>query len=229
MKKVRIINQNKGGSGKSFLSALILEKETKAGTNFILIDIDSGNQSNYKRFSEIEAYAANIEEFSLLDGDTIDKGLFNDFFESLAESSREYIYLDLGGNESREILALFEAVGVENVAEFMKMSDIELEFYTVVRAGDRDCVDHLTNVVSLIGDKFSHKIFVNDISISDDGNFERLEEVANKMNLEIRRFGNSPKGVIERKLSDFVKSGFQTKLGMFKGVFVGMIENLDIS
>lgn len=229
MKKVTIINQNKGGSGKSFLAALILKKEVKAGANFILIDIDSGNRSSYKRFSETEEYAPCIDEYSLLDGDSIDKGLFNDFFESIAESSKDVFYLDLGGNESREILALFQAIGIENVSAFMDAAGLDLQFYTVVRAGDRDCIDHLANVVDVIGDKFGHTCYVNEISIANDGDFKVLEKVTKKLKVGLRRFGNSPKGVPERKLSDYVKSGFQTSLGMFHGIFVGMVDNLDLS
>ena len=46
------IASGKGGVGKSFLTALILEKEKQANTNFSIMDIDSGNRSTFKRFSE---------------------------------------------------------------------------------------------------------------------------------------------------------------------------------
>lgn len=231
MKKVTIINQNKGGVGKSFLTALILEKEKKAGSNFIIIDIDSGNRSTFKRFSENDDYAQYVSEFSLLKGDAIDKGLFNEFFERISSSDKDIFYLDLGGNESREILSLFKTIGVENVAEFFKSIDVDVQFLTVVKVGDRDCLDHLKNVSLLIEKDFKHTCMANSNSFDDesDDNYAKLQAFCKKGKVNIKPFGKAPAGKISDTISDYVRSGFTTSLGMFKGIFVGMVENLNIN
>lgn len=232
MKKVTIINQNKGGVGKSFLTALILEKEKKQNQQpFIIMDIDSGNRSTYKRFCENEEYASLVDEFSLLKGDAIDKGLFNTFFEDIAKSDIERFYLDLGGNESREFLTLLQTIGIENVLEFFKFSEITVEFITVVKCGDRDCIDHLKNVMSQIGSHFEHICMVNANSYDNESidSYKALKALCLKSNVKFRTFGKCPGGLISETISAYVRSGFKTSLGMFRGVFVGMVENLELS
>lgn len=231
MKKVTIINQNKGGVGKSFLTALILEKERQAGSNFVVIDIDSGNRSTYKRFSENDNYVDFVSEFSLLKGDAIDKGLFNEFFEKISISPKDTFYLDLGGNESREILSLFKTIGVENVLEFFKATNIEVEFLTVIKNADRDCLDHLKNVKDTIGTHFKHTCMVNANSFEDESieSFKVLENNCKKSKTGLKVFGKCPSGHIEATISEYVRSGFTSSLGMFKGIFVGMVENLNLA
>lgn len=231
MKKVIIINQNKGGVGKSFLTALILEKEKQANTNFSIMDIDSGNRSTFKRFSENEGYAAYVTEFSLLKGDTIDKGLFSIFFESLNNSTKDIFYLDLGGNESREILSLFKTVGVESVAEFFKATGIDVEFMTVVKVGDRDCLDHLYNVTTTLGKNIKHTCMANSNSFENESVafFKSLENYCKKSGITLKTFGKCPAGHIETTISEYVRSGFKSSLGMFRGIFVGMVENLNLA
>lgn len=231
MKKVTIINQNKGGVGKSFLTALILEKEKQAGSNFVIIDIDSGNRSTFKRFSENENYADYVSEFSLLKGDAIDKGLFNDFFEKISISQKDNFYLDLGGNESREILSLFKTIGVENVAEFFKATGINVEFMTVIKVGDRDCLDHFNNVANTLGKHIKHTCMANSNSFENESveTFKALENYCKKSGITLKTFGKCPAGHIENTLSDYVRSGFTSSLGMFKGIWVGMVENLNLA
>lgn len=230
MKKVTIINQNKGGVGKSFLTSLILEKEKNAGSNFVIMDIDSGNRSTYKRFSENENYADFVSEFSLLKGDSIDKGLFNDFFERVSVSSRDKFYLDLGGNESREILSLFKTIGVENVADFFKATGIDVEIMTVIKVGDRDCLDHFKNVSLTINNSFKHTCMANANSFEHEGEdqFKALESNCKKAKISLKVFGKAPAGKISDTISDYVRSGFTSSLGMFKGIWVGMVENLNL-
>jgi len=231
MKRAIIINQNKGGVGKSFLTALILEKEKQANSNFTIMDIDSGNRSTFKRFSENEGYAAYVTEFSLLKGDTIDKGLFSIFFESLNNSTKDIFYLDLGGNESREILSLFKTIGVESVAEFFKATGIDVEFMTVVKVGDRDCLDHLNNVRTTLGKNIKHTCMANSNSFEHEGieTFKALERECKKSGITLKTFGKCPAGHIETTISEYVRSGFKSSLGMFRGIFVGMVENLNLA
>jgi hypothetical protein len=230
MKKITIINQNKGGVGKSFLTALILEKERKAGTNFVIIDIDSGNRSTSKRFLESDIYSKFVSELSLLKSDTIEKGLFNDFFQKMAISPVDTFYLDLGGNESREILSLFNALGIENVISFFNANNLDVSFMTVIRNNDRDCIDHFKNVHETIGNHLKHICMLNSNSF-DNKNAEdtiALETTCKNLNISLRTFGKGPTGHVESTISDYVRSGFTSSLGMFAGVFVGMVEQLDL-
>ena len=232
MKKVTIINQNKGGVGKSFLTALILEKEKNTSPNsFIIIDVDSGNRSTYKRFSENEVYAQFVDEFSLLKGDAVDKGLFNTFFADISIGNLDKFYLDLGGNESREILILFQTIGVSNVADFFKASGIEVEFMTVLKCGDRDCIDHFKNVITQIDSHFKHVCMVNANSYDNESvdAYVALKALCKKENVEFRTFGKCPSGLIADTISDYVRSGFQSSLGMFRGIFIGMVETLNLA
>lgn len=231
MKNVTIINQNKGGVGKSFMTAIILEKEKQAGSNFVIIDIDSGNRSTFKRFSENENYSDYVSEFSLLKGDSIDKGLFNEFFERISSSKKDVFYLDLGGNESREILSLFKTIGVENVTEFFKATEIDVQFLTVVKVGDRDCLDHLNNVTNTLGKNIKHICMANSNSFENESveQYKALENYCKKSGITLKNFGKCPAGHIENTISDYVRSGFTSSLGMFKGIWVGMVENLNLA
>jgi hypothetical protein len=229
-KTVKIINQNKGGVGKSFLASLILQKEIKQASNFTILDIDSGNRSTYKRFHGIEPFTNFVGSFSLLKGETIEKGLFNDLFGRIAESKKEVFYLDLGGNESREILSLFKSIGIEDVASFFKENNIDAEFITVIKSGDRDCLDHLKNVTETLNGKIPQTCMVNCISIDQEADpiFQKLKEECKKLNIKVTVFGESSGGHVESTISEYVRSGFQTKLQMLQGVFNKMVDKLEI-
>lgn len=231
MKKVLIINQNKGGVGKSFLTALLLEKFKMTGVNASCIDIDSGNRSTYKRFQDKDDYSNLVHEFSLIKGDSIDKGLFNDLFESFSGSEKDLFLLDLGGNESRELLSLFKIIGMEDIEEFFAENNLEVEFLTVVKSGDKDCLDHLVNVNNLLKkSKVKQTVFVNSISFDSETNisYENLQLYCKSNKIELKTFGRVPSGYAEDSISEYVRSGFNTKLGMFKGLFRGLIEHVNV-
>ncbi|MFY7912926.1 MAG: hypothetical protein ACOVO2_25380 [Emticicia sp.] len=232
MKKIKLINQNKGGQGKTFLTSLIIAKENQNQSNFIAVDADSGNRSLIKRF-EGTPLADKVIEFSLFndkESETIDKTLFEELFNNIADGDYENIYIDLGGNESRELLKFFELIGVESIKEYFNEMDFEVEFFTIISVGDRDCIDHLNKVQKSLKNVFTNVIFINEGFINprlDTDKIELIEKYAKDNKIELRYFGKA-EGSLKDKISDYVRSGFSTSIGMFKGHFNKLIEQVKI-
>lgn len=232
MKKIKLINQNKGGQGKSFLTSLIIAKENQLQSNFISVDADSGNRSLIKRFQGTPL-ADKVIEFSLFndkESETIDKTLFEELFSNIADGDYENIYIDLGGNESRELLKFFELVGIESIKEYFKEMDFEVEFFTIISVGDRDCIDHLNKVQKTLKKDFTNIVFINEGFINtrlDADKIEVIEKYAKDNKIELRYFGKA-EGSLKDKISDYVRSGFTTSIGMFKGHFNKLIEQVKI-
>jgi cellulose biosynthesis protein BcsQ len=232
MKKIKLINQNKGGQGKTFLTSLIIAKENQDNSNFVAVDADSGNRSLIKRF-EGTPMADKVIEFSLFndkESETIDKTLFEELFNNIADGDYENIYIDLGGNESRELLKFFELIGVESIKEYFKEMDFGVEFFTIISVGDRDCIDHLNKVQKSLKNVFTNVIFINEGFINprlDTDKIELITKYAKDNKIELRYFGKA-EGSLKDKMSDYVRSGFTAPIGMFKGHFNKLIEQVNI-
>ena len=221
-KSVIIINQNKGGVGKSFLASLIVGKSAKNNDNFIVVDVDSGNQSTSKRFANTE-FEKHIKSFSIIEGDTIQQTTFNTLFNNLAGANVEKIYLDFGGTESREILAFFRMVGIESVSEYFKEIGLNVEFWTVINCEDSATTAHLNNTIETLKGQIPIVVFVNDQN--GEGNSALLDEYKNR-GLDIRHFGDIKDAKARQIISDYVISGFSSNLGMLKGLWSKQMENL---
>ena len=232
MKKIKLINQNKGGQGKTFLTSLIIAKEKHNQTSFIAVDADSGNRSLIKRF-ENTPLADSIIEFSLFNDkkeEIIDKTLFEELFNNISEGTVENIYIDLGGNESRELLKFFELVGLENIREYFTENNFEIEFFTIISVGDRDCLDHLDKVQQSLKNVFPNVVFINEGFINprlDADKIEIITQYAKDHKVELRYFGKA-EGSLKDKMSDYVRSGFTSPIGMFKGHFNKLTEQVKL-
>lgn len=221
-KSVVIINQNKGGVGKSFLTSLIVAKSIKNNDNFIVVDVDSGNQSTSKRFAKTE-FEKHIKSFSIIEGDTIQQTTFNSLFDNLSSANVEKIYLDFGGTESREILAFFRMVGIESVSDYFKEIGLNVEFWTVINCEDSATTAHLNNTIETLKGQIPILIFVNNQSGYINNNL--LDEYK-KMGLEVRHFGDIKDARARQIISDYTISGFSSNLGMLKGLWIKQIDNL---
>lgn len=225
-KKVILINQNKGGVGKSFLAALVLGKETLNKSNFLMVDVDGGNQSTQKRFEQNEEIAPRIRAYSIIEDDTVQQTAFNTLFEGLAGSDADKIYLDLGGTESREILAFIRLVGIESVIEFFDENNLDVEFWTVINKSDSATTNHLNKVIQTLENKLPVVVYVNG---QESQNLEgALIGKYREMGLDIRLFGAIKDARARQIISDHVITGFATKLGMLKGLWAKLINDSGI-
>jgi len=229
MKNVKIILQNKGGVGKSFLSALVLKKKIESEANFVLVDIDSGNRSNIKRFKGTD-FSKHIVEFSLIKGETIEKGLFSALFEQFAKLEKDEFILDLGGNESRELITLFKSIGIEDVVEFFNDLELNVELLVVMRVNDKDCYDFYSTVNNVVENKISTSAMINGNSFDDvnDPTFVNLKKTLEKDGTTVKPFGTIPTGEPRTRISNFIGTGFSSNLGMFKGMFKRQYTDLEV-
>ncbi len=230
MKKVLIVNQNKGGVGKSYLSALIFKKYVDQ-ENFILVDIDSGNRSSYNRFQLNATTKNKVIDFTLLTADSnIDKDKFNDLFDTISKCNQELIVLDLGGNESREFLSLIEIYGSEVSSEYFKEKNLDVELLTVIKCNQSESIEFLKKSAKILKDQIPMLCFVNANSFDgeDDLEYKNLKSLCKVLNLDLKIFGKAPSGGIRDRISKHVDSGFNTDLHMSKGLFTSMVQALDI-
>ena len=223
-KKVVLINQNKGGVGKSFLTALIIAKELKEGSKFLVLDCDSANQSTMRRFAENKEVAKHIRPFSIIEEDTIQQTAFNELFNNISTSNANPVYIDLGGTESREILAFFRMIGIDHIIESLEELNIDLEMWTVINPNDSATTQHLNNVIDTLENKRPIKIYVNG-SENQNSDSPVLQQYKAE-GYEVNIFGSVKDARAKQFMSDYVLSGFSSSLGMLKGLWVGMVENL---
>lgn len=128
-KKIYLITQAKGGSGKSVLTFMLAEKYKNA----VLLDLDDATTTTMKQL----AYRDPVK-VSFLDGVTkrIDRGAFNGLFESIIEAEKEIFIADLGASVAEQLPKYFFVNGMEVIMEVLAVSNIQLQLVCVVGGGN---------------------------------------------------------------------------------------------
>lgn len=128
-KKIQFITQAKGGSGKSVLMFMLAEKYKEA----VLLDLDDATTTTMKQL----AYRKPVK-VSFLDPETkrIDRGAFNDLFESVIEAKKELFIADLGASVAEQLPKYLSINGIEVVTEILKANNIQLQIICVVGGGN---------------------------------------------------------------------------------------------
>lgn len=128
-KKIQFITQAKGGSGKSVLAFMLAEKYKHAA----ILDLDDATTTTMKQL----AYRKPVK-VSFLDPETkrIDRGAFNDLFESVIEAKKELFIADLGASVAEQLPKYLSINGIEVVTEILKANNIQLQIICVVGGGN---------------------------------------------------------------------------------------------
>ncbi|MEQ9440930.1 MAG: hypothetical protein RIG62_17930 [Cyclobacteriaceae bacterium] len=126
-KKIVLITQSKGGSGKSVLCYLLAEKYPDA----LIVDMDQSTKTTSRQL----AYRKPILQSLLSDKNNIDREKLAYFLESLSQSKDELIFCDLGAAISEQ-LPYFIQDTQDDLTELMEELQIDLYLYCVVTGGD---------------------------------------------------------------------------------------------
>lgn len=141
MATINIILQAKGGVGKSTCANLLAQYFLECGHKVCCYDTDPANPSlsRYK--------ALDVVRESLMQGDQVISGAFEDWLERLMNHGKEdFVVIDCGSSNFRAMLLELEAV---SFTELCREHDHELFIHTVVMDGP-EIVTQLVGIEELI-------------------------------------------------------------------------------
>ena len=123
MKKVILINQAKGGVGKSVLAFLLAEKYPEAE----VLDMDDASKTTSLQLAYRDPTAITF----LNSNRVIDRGLFSNFVEEVSANEPTFYIADLGASISEQLPHYFSDVA-SFLSELLPELSVQLELYVVV-------------------------------------------------------------------------------------------------
>ncbi len=155
-KKIYLVTQSKGGSGKSVLAFMLAEKYKDA----VILDLDDATTTTMKQL----AYRKPVK-VSFIDPVTerIDRSAFNNLFESTIEAKRELFIADLGASVAEQLPKYFAMNGVDNIMDILNPSKIHLQIVCVVNGGNnfKATMDYLDELINASEGKINIKVASN--------------------------------------------------------------------
>jgi len=155
-KKIYLITQSKGGSGKSVLAFMLAEKYKDA----VILDLDDATTTTMKQL----AYRKPVK-VSFIDPVTerIDRSAFNSLFESTIEAKRELFIADLGASVAEQLPKYYAMSGVANIMDILNPSKIHLQIVCVVNGGNnfKATMDYLDELINASEGKINIKVASN--------------------------------------------------------------------
>ena len=205
MKKVILVNQAKGGAGKSVLTFLLAEKYPKAA----VIDMDDASKTTTMQL----AYRNPPSVTFLNSNRVIDRGLFSSFLEKLSTSTPEFYISDLGASISEQLPHYFSDVS-DFLSDILPDLGIQLDLYIVVGGSNifTQTMSYLSDVVDSIG-KAKHSIhiqvFKNEYYEFGDDQTKVLNKYCKDHNLTIHSFDISrdKNESTQTRIKEVLKSG----------------------
>ncbi len=108
---IHLVIQPKGGSGKSFIAALLAEYLRSKGRLGLCIDLDVSNET----FTEYAEF--NVRRIDLIENKKVDQRKFDVFFENILKSKNDTV-VDTGANTYHPLTAYLEEEGfIGNLVE----------------------------------------------------------------------------------------------------------------
>jgi hypothetical protein len=205
-KKLQIIASNKGGNGKSLLTALFYlcyqDRE-----DVLFIDLDNSTKTSTKQLRNLGENR--LKTISLLnENDVLDRNNLILFLENLAEDNHfnEFI-ADFGSPEAEQLPYLLQ--NDIDFKEFMDEKGIEAHFNIVISSsGYLSSVMYLENMRKILNNDFQITVWKNVTS------FKRLPDLAEelkmnckKMGLELRQFGDFSPSVLTSQILENIRNG----------------------
>jgi hypothetical protein len=182
-KKIYFITQAKGGSGKSVLAFMLSEKYREAA----ILDLDDATTTTMKQL----AYRKPVK-VSFLDPTTkrIDRGAFNQLFESVIEAKKELFIADLGASVAEQLPKYFSMNGIEVIMEILGASDIQLQLVCVVGGGNifKATMEHLAELIESTNGSLEIIVAQNDFYPCSQEQQTILQEYIHVNNLSLIHF-----------------------------------------
>ncbi len=203
-KKIQFITQAKGGSGKSVLTFMLAEKYRGA----LLLDLDDATTTTMKQL----AYRDPVR-VPFLDPTTkrIDRGAFNELFESVIEGDKDLYIADLGASVAEQLPKYFSMNGIEAILEILVASDIQLQLICVVGGGNifKATMEYLAELVDSVSGLLKITVAVNSFYPLSPEQETALQQYVGRHNLTLIHFDLvKDKGEIAmRTVENVLKSG----------------------
>lgn len=145
MKRVVLINQAKGGVGKSVLAFLMAEKYPEAE----ILDMDDASKTTSLQL----AYREPTPITFLNSNRVIDRGLFSDFLEEVSANKPSFYIADLGASISEQLPHYFSDVA-PFLGELLPELGIQLDLYVVVGGANIyvQTMNYLQDLLHSLGD-----------------------------------------------------------------------------
>lgn len=154
--KVLGICAAKGGVGKSTLTFMTAEKYHHA----IILDADDATTTSLKQL----AYRDPIK-ISFLDPTTkrIDRNAFNNMFESIAESGKSLIIIDMGASVSEQFPKYLSLNQATSIRELLESQHVELTIVCVIGGSNvfKASMQYLDEIQASVDRQFKIKAAVN--------------------------------------------------------------------
>ena len=191
--------QEKGGTGKSFLTVLQAYKEQN-NERSLFADADASTKSTIRNLKFLEnRKPLRIAEISLLDarGKIVRDKLLSIMEQMVKDLDYDNYYLDFGAPESQQFTELItKDLLPTDLKAFEEHLNVKFVFNIIVAGGTTfgSCTDYLKKLVDLLGDHFEVNIMANEAMFY---NFEHLLDELNqfakasgeKVN-SVKRFGD---------------------------------------
>lgn len=214
MKKLlKIIASNKGGNGKSLLTALFYQCYQNR-EDILFIDLDNSTKTSTKQLKNLGENR--LKTISLLnESDVLDRNNLILFLESLAENEQfnEFI-ADFGSPEAEQLPYLLQ--NDIDFKEFMDAIGMEAEFNIVISSsGYLASVQYLESMCKILKDDFKITVWKNITSFKHLPDLAKeLEINCQKMGLELRQFGDfSPSSLTKQILENIRNGSFKFGIG----------------
>lgn len=187
-KLVQFICQSKGGVGKSVLTYLLALKYPEAD----VLDMDDATHTTMRQLAFRDPQHVSF----LNDFNTIDRGMFNDFIENVAESDEDHIICDLGASVSEQLPYYFRDVNARSIAALLTDVNLSLSLICVVGGSDifSATMNYLQEMVKAVDGAFPVTIAVNGYHKLLDAQAATLNEFAAAHNLQVTHFNVSRDG-----------------------------------
>jgi len=182
-KTVYMMAASKGGAGKSVATWISAERYKDA----VILDLDDATTTTMKQL----AYRKPAR-VSFLDPQTkrIDRGAFNNFFESVTEVKKQLFIADLGASVAEQLPKYFGMTGAENISEILSAFNIDLKIVCIVGGGNifRATMEYLDELVDSVEGKFDIIAAHNGFYPLSPEQKATLQDYLKKMNLRLIEF-----------------------------------------
>ena len=187
-KLVQFICQSKGGVGKSVLTYLMALKYPNAD----ILDMDDATKTTMRQL----AFRHPQHVSFLNDFNTIDRGMFNNFIENVAEAEEEHIICDLGASVSEQLPYYFKDVDATSVSSMLDEIGLSLSLICVVGGSDifSSTMNYLQELVLAVSGAFPVIVAINGYHKLLDAQTDTLNAFASEHHLKLVPFNISKDG-----------------------------------
>jgi hypothetical protein len=187
-KLVQFVCQSKGGVGKSVLTYLLAVKYPEAD----ILDMDDATKTTMRQLAFRDPqHVSFLNQYN-----TIDRGMFNDFIENVAEADENHIICDLGASVSEQLPYYFRDVNAASVATLLEEVHLSLALICVVGGSDifSSTMNYLQELVTSVGNAFPITVAVNGYYKLLDAQVTSLDAFVTAHGLKVIHFNVSKDG-----------------------------------